>query len=494
MPDAPYDLIIGLEVHVQLLTQTKLFCGCSTRFGLPPNSATCPVCMGLPGVLPVMNRRAFELSLRAAAALNCDIAAFTRWDRKNYYYPDLPKNYQISQYDLPFALSGGLEIDTPDGTKTIRLIRVHLEEDAGKMLHDEHGGGTDSLVDLNRAGTPLLEIVSCPDMRTPEEARLYLEEIRLLMRELGVSDCEMQEGSLRCDANVNIEITPTDDIPQARTAIVEIKNLNSFRALERAVRYEGQRQYDEHLTVARQGNKLSDLRKTTAGWDDERGVTRIQRSKEEVSDYRYFPEPDLVPVLVDPAWMERVRSELGELPAAMRGRLQEQYQLSAYDASVLTAQGLAVGRYFEEAARLCGNPKEACNWVANQVLASLNQRKQTIEQFPLPATQLAELIREQQATGLNFQRARTVYERMLANGETARQAIDALGYKVVADETQIRAIVQRAILGNAKAVADFKKGKLKAADAIKGTVMRETRGLANTDLVDRVLKEELAKN
>jgi aspartyl-tRNA(Asn)/glutamyl-tRNA(Gln) amidotransferase subunit B len=494
MPENAYHLIIGLEVHVQLLTQTKLFCDCSTRFGLPPNSATCPVCMGLPGSLPVMNRLAFELGLRAAAALNCDIAPFTRWDRKNYYYPDLPKNYQISQYDLPFARNGGLEIDTPDGMKYIGLIRVHLEEDAGKMFHDERGGGTDSLVDLNRAGTPLLEIVSRPDMHSPEDARIYLEEIRLLMRELGVSDCEMQEGSLRCDANVNIETPAAGDVAQMRTAIVEIKNLNSFRALERAVRYEGQRQYDEFIANARQGKKLGDRRKTTAGWDDDRGVTRLQRGKEEVSDYRYFPEPDLVPVVVEPAWIERVRSGLGELPAAMRRRLQQQYQLSAYDAGVLTTQGLAVGRYFEETARLCGNSKEACNWVANQVLASLNARKQTIDQFPLPATELAQLIREQQATGLNFQRARTVYERMLTNGETARQAIDALGYKVVADEAQIREVVQRAILGNAKAVADFKKGKLKAADAIKGAVMRETRGLANTELVDRVLKEELAKS
>ena len=254
MPDLPYRIVIGLEVHVQLLTRTKLFCGCSTQFGLPPNSATCPICIGMPGVLPVMNRRAFDLALKAALALNCRIAPFTKWDRKNYYYPDLPKNYQISQYDLPFSHDGWLEIETAAGSKRIGIIRVHLEEDAGKMLHDEKGGGRDSLVDLNRTGTPLLEIVSQPEMSTPEEAKAYLEEIRLLLRELEVSDCEMQEGSLRCDANVNIHIPqpasggrkPPDGKDYVATPIVEVKNLNSFRAVERAMKYEAERQFEEY--------------------------------------------------------------------------------------------------------------------------------------------------------------------------------------------------------------------------------------------------------
>src|SRR5205807_597790 len=242
MPDLPYRIVVGLEVHVQLLTRTKLFCGCSTQFGLPPNSATCPICTGLPGVLPVLNRQAFELALKAALALNCQIASFTKWDRKNYYYPDLPKNYQISQYDLPFSSAGHLEIRTPAGPKRIRIIRVHLEEDAGKMLHDEKGGGRDSLVDLNRTGTPLLEIVSEPDLTAPEEAKAYLEEIRLLLKELEVSDCEMQEGSLRCDANVNIYV-PMPDGGHAATPIIEIKNLNSFRAVERAIKFEVEQHY-----------------------------------------------------------------------------------------------------------------------------------------------------------------------------------------------------------------------------------------------------------
>src|SRR5438034_1821832 len=389
MPE-PYQLVIGLEVHVQLLTRTKLFCGCATEFGLPPNSATCPVCLGLPGVLPVMNRAAFELALKAATALNCRIAGFTKWDRKNYYYPDLPKNYQISQYDLPFSEDGFLEIDTAAGAKKVGLIRVHLEEDAGKLLHDESGGGKESKVDLNRTGTPLLEIVSRPEINSPEEASTYLQELRLLLRELEVSDCEMQEGSLRCDANVNLQITQPDGTVAA-TPIVEVKNLNSFRAVERAMKYEAQRQYEE---FQRTGKKLGEVAKATAGWDENRGVTVVQRRKEEASDYRYFPEPDLVPLKVDDAWLERVRAGLGELPAVQRQRLQEQYHLSAYDAGVITSQGRAFTSYFEEVVKHAGDAKAASNWLTNQVLQTLNDRKLALKDFPLTAASLADLIRQ----------------------------------------------------------------------------------------------------
>src|SRR5262245_7456264 len=383
---APYAIVIGLEVHVQLLTRTKLFCGCSTEFGLPPNSATCPVCIGMPGVLPVMNRRAFELALKAALALNCKIAPFTKWDRKNYYYPDLPKNYQISQYDLPFSSDGYLEIETATGAKRIGIIRAHLEEDAGKMLHDEQGGGRDSLVDLNRTGTPLLEIVSQPDISSPEEARIYLEEIRLLLREIEVSDCEMQEGSLRCDANINLHV-PQADGSIVATPIVEVKNLNSIAAVERAMKYEAERQFEEFRAT---GKKLGEVPKATAGWDDAKRVTRVQRRKEEASDYRYFPDPDLVPVKVEAAALDAVRAGLGELPAAQRARLQTQYGLSAYDAGVLTRQGRAFAAYFEELTRHSGDAKEASNWATNQVLSRLNERKQTIKEFPLTASALAE--------------------------------------------------------------------------------------------------------
>jgi aspartyl-tRNA(Asn)/glutamyl-tRNA(Gln) amidotransferase subunit B len=489
MTDLPYRIVIGLEVHVQLLTQTKLFCGCSTQFGLPPNSATCPICIGMPGVLPVMNGLAFDLSLKAATALDCRIASFTKWDRKNYYYPDLPKNFQISQYDLPFSQEGGLEIETANGRRRIGLIRVHLEEDAGKMLHDEKGGGRDSLVDLNRAGTPLLEIVSQPDLQTPEEARAYLEELRLLLLELEVSDCEMQEGSLRCDANINLHI-PQSDGTVAATPIVEVKNLNSFRAVERAMKYEAERQYEK---FQKDGKRLGQESKVTAGWDDARGVTLVQRRKEEASDYRYFPEPDLVPVMVTDVQRDSIRANLGELPAARRVRLLNQYGLSAYDAEVLTRQGRSFVTYFEETARLCGDAKAASNWVTNEVLKTLNERKAAIDAFPISAAGLAELIREVQNTGLNMQRAREVYAEMLSGGASAQEAIGKLGFKVIADEGQLRAMIQRAIAENPKAVADFKKGKKKAADAIKGRIMRETKGMARTELVQQILMDELQK-
>jgi aspartyl-tRNA(Asn)/glutamyl-tRNA(Gln) amidotransferase subunit B len=483
-----YRTVIGLEVHVQLLTRTKLFCGCSTKFGLPPNSATCPVCLGLPGVLPVMNRQAFDLALKAALALNCRIASFTKWDRKNYYYPDLPKNYQISQYDLPFSQGGYLELETPAGARRIRIIRVHLEEDAGKSLHDETGGGGHSRVDLNRAGTPLLEIVSEPDIASPEEARAYLEEIRLLLRELQVSDCEMQEGSLRCDANVNIHI-PQENGSFAATPIVEVKNLNSIAAVERAMRYEAQRQFEEFQKT---GKKLGEVPKATAGWDEDKRMTRVQRRKEEASDYRYFPEPDLAPVTVAPAKIEEIRAGLGELPAAQRTRLQSQYGLTAYDAGVLSRQGRAFVAYFEEVVQQGGDAKEACNWITNEILQTLNERKLTIKELPVGAPSLANLIGEIKSRGLNKQRAREVYAEMLS-GNSAKDAMAKLGFQVVADEGQLRDLIRRAMAANAKAVADFKKGKTKAADAIKGAVMRETKGMAKTDLVQQLLLEELQK-
>jgi aspartyl-tRNA(Asn)/glutamyl-tRNA(Gln) amidotransferase subunit B len=490
MADIPYRIVIGLEVHVQLLTKTKLFCGCSTQFGLPPNSATCPICIGMPGVLPVMNRRAFDLALRAALALNCQIASFTKWDRKNYYYPDLPKNYQISQYDLPFSHDGWLEIEPADGPKRIGIIRAHLEEDAGKMLHDEQGTGKDSLVDLNRVGTPLLEIVSKPELSSPEEAKAYLEEIRLLLREIGVSDCEMQEGSLRCDANVNVHI-PLPGGGFAATPIVEVKNLNSFRAVERAMKYEAERQYEQFRKDSKKwGDKGVD--KATAGWDENRGVTVMQRRKEEASDYRYFPEPDLVPVTVDTALLERTRAEMGELPAAQRERLKSQYALSPYDAGVLTSQGRAVVAYFEDVAKRCGDAKAASNWVTNQVLATLKEQKLEIGQFALSANALAELIAEQKAVPLNKQTAGEVYARMLEDGVSAKDAIARLGIKAV-DSGALAEIVRKAIAANPKAVADYKKGKAVAAQAIKGAVMRETKGTAKPDVVDQLVKEELAK-
>src|SRR5262245_56539032 len=411
----PYRIVVGLEVHVQILTDTKLFCGCRTTFGAPPNSQVCPVCLGMPGTLPVMNRRAFELALRAALALNCKIAGFTKWDRKNYYYPDLPKNYQISQYDLPFSSDGWLEINAAvDPKKDYRpkkvgIIRAHLEEDAGKLLHDETGRGGDSKVDLNRTGTPLLEIVSKPEINSPEEAKAYLEEIRLMLREIGVSDCEMQEGSLRCDANVNIHV-PWEG-GTAATPLVEVKNLNSISSVGRAIAYESARQFGEFQKDP-ENYRFGKLLKTTAGWNDAKSQTVVQRHKEEAADYRYFPDPDLVPVVVSDADIAAARAATGELPARQRERLQgPPYSLSAYDAGVLTAKGRTLVAYFESVVAAVGDGKQAANRLSDFVLSALNERGETIDQFPVSAAAFADFLK--QTAGIAQQDRRDVFQHML---------------------------------------------------------------------------------
>src|SRR3954462_7170377 len=420
-----YTTIIGLEVHVQLSTASKLFCGCSTMFGAEPNTQTCPVCIGLPGTLPVMNREAFQLSLRTAIALKCEIPSFTKWDRKQYYYPDLPKNYQISQFDLPMSQEGRLEISDPKGAfepKTVRIRRAHLEEDAGKMLHDEKTGKGDSLIDLNRTGTPLLEIVTEPDLRSSAEAKVFLNELKLLLTYLGVSDCNMQEGSLRVDANVNLHI----DRPEGKVAtpIVEIKNMNSFRAVERALDYEAERQWHEWQET---GRKLGEAPKQTRGWDDAAGVTRGQRSKEESSDYRYFPDPDLAPVKVDQKQVAEIRSGLGELPAALRSRLESVYGLSAYDADVLVNQGQSVVDYFLQVSEACGDGKAAANWVTQDVLRLMKERDIEITEVPVRSGVLADLIRKVKAGEVPSARAREIFQVMADGGVDAAAAMQSLG-------------------------------------------------------------------
>ncbi len=494
----PYRIVVGLEVHVQLLTKTKLFCGCLNKFGSPPNTQVCPVCLGMPGVLPVMNRQAFQLALRAALALNCKIAHFTKWDRKNYYYPDLPKNYQISQYDLPFSYDGYLEINASLDPKKeylpkkIGIIRAHLEEDAGKSMHDESGRGGESKVDLNRTGTPLVEIVSKPEINSADEAKSYLEELRLMLREIGVSDCEMQEGSLRCDANVNIHIPQTDGSIVA-TPLVEVKNLNSISAVGKAIDYEAARQYEEFQKDPI-NYRFGKIAKTTAGWNGEKGITVVQRHKESAADYRYFPEPDLVPVVVQEEEVSKAREEMGELPSQQRIRLQAApYSLSAYDAGVHTSWGRKVVAYFEKATAISGDAKATCNWVNNEILATVKESYGgEIERFPLPPEGIAGLVKISKS-GLKREKAREVYNHMLANGTTAEDSMKALGFEVVSDEGKIREFDQKAIAANPQALADFKAGKVKAADRIKGLVMKETKGQANAEVVNRILLEELAK-
>lgn len=461
----PYTIVIGLEVHVQLATESKLFCRCSTQFGAEPNTQTCPVCIGLPGSLPVMNRAAYELALKTALAIHCEIPRFTKWDRKQYYYPDLPKGYQISQYDLPMSAHGYLEIADDKGAfqpKRVRITRAHLEEDAGKSIHDEVAGKADSEIDLNRTGTPLLEIVSEPDMRSSAEAKAYLQELKLLLTHIGVSDCNMQEGSLRVDANVNLHIDTAEG--KIATPIVEIKNMNSFRAVERALDYEVERQYRQWQET---GRKLGESPKQTRGWDDAAGVTRGQRSKEDSSDYRYFPDPDLVPVVVTDEQIAAAQASLGELPADLRRRFTEQLGLSAYDANVIVNQGKALIAYFEEAAAKCGDAKSACNWITQDVLRDLKDNELNISEYQLPATRLGELIVAINDGKLPKPRAKEAFELMRNEGLDAPAAIKKLGIEQI-DESSLVNLCRELLAKNPKIVADVRGGKVQAVSSLIG--------------------------
>jgi aspartyl-tRNA(Asn)/glutamyl-tRNA(Gln) amidotransferase subunit B len=486
-----YTIIIGLEIHVQLQTESKMFSWSGTDFGLPPNTQTDPVSLGLPGTLPVMNRKAFELALKTALAFDAQIAPFTKWDRKNYYYPDLPKNFQISQYDLPFSRGGHVEIpvrkDGGGGGKC-RLTRIHLEEDTGKLMHSAGGY---SEVDLNRAGIPLLEIVTEPDIRSPADARSCLEELRLTLRYLDVSDCEMQEGSLRCDANVNLHIQ--QDGRTIATPIVEIKNLNSFRAVEKALQFEVERQFQKWLE---DGKTIQDAPKTTRGWNDVELVTKPQREKETAADYRYFPEPDLVPVVALEAWLDRVRSSIGELPRARRQRFESDFGLSAYDANVLVEQGQDVAEYFDAVAKSTKEFKLASNWIQQDVLRTIKEKKTTIAEFPVRPETLADLINRVERKELNTNQGREVLGRMIETGESAETIIAQGGFQMVSDHDLIAAAVEAAIAANPQAIEELRKGKKKPEAVkgfIRGQVMKQTGGKANPALVGEILEAKLAE-
>jgi aspartyl-tRNA(Asn)/glutamyl-tRNA(Gln) amidotransferase subunit B len=466
----PYTTVIGLEVHVQLLTKTKLFCGCPTTFGSPPNTQVCPTCLGLPGSLPVMNRTAFDLAVRAALALDCTIAPFTKWDRKNYFYPDLPKGYQISQFDLPFSSDGALEVVDPKGafSRNVGIIRVHLEEDAGKSMHDEAAGTADTRIDLNRAGTPLCEIVTQPDLRSPQEARAWLNELKLLLVYLGVSDCNMQEGSLRVDANVNLHI-PRPDGRIAKTPIVEIKNMNSFRSVERALTYEVARQWEVWQAP---GAALATTPKQTRGWDDPAGVTRAQRHKEESSDYRYFPEPDLVPVTVSEADIAAARATMGQPPTALRKALEATWGISAYDADVLVNQGRDLVGYFEDLAALVGEGKVASNWMQQDVLRTLNDRGGTIAEFPLRPAAVADIIGRVRNGDFDTSRGREIFAAALESGRSVADVVASLGIAAVSDD-ELVALCRELIAANPKIVADVKGGKEQAAAGLIGQARKK---------------------
>jgi aspartyl-tRNA(Asn)/glutamyl-tRNA(Gln) amidotransferase subunit B len=478
------EVVIGLEVHAQLLTRTKMFCGCPTKFGGSPNSQTCPICQGMPGVLPVVNRRAVELAARAALALGARVNPTCRFARKHYFYPDMPKNYQISQYEEPLAVEGELDIGGPDGpARRIRIERLHLEEDVGKLVHE---GTLDtaqaSLVDYNRSGVPLMETVTRPDLRSPEEAAGFLRAFRAVLVYLGVCDGNMEDGSLRCDANVSLRRRGEAGLGTK----VEIKNLNSFRHVQRALEFEVARQ----AALLEAGDRVV---QETRLWDADRGRTLAMRSKEFAHDYRYFPEPDLVPLRVDAAWVEAIRAALPELPRARRARFAAQYGLPPYDADVLT-QSRALADYYETAVRDFPQPKVVSNWVMSELLRELpGDDERAIAAAPVPPGNLAGLLRLVADGTISGKIAKDVFERMVRTGEDAATIVAREGLTQVADTRALEALVDEALAANPRAVDDWKKGKTAAAKALVGQVMKASSGRANPAIVSRLVQEKLTR-
>jgi len=489
-----YKVIVGLEIHVQLCTRSKMFCGCAVEFGGRANSRVCPVCLGMPGVLPVMNKQAFEYAVLVGLALNCEIPTFTKWDRKSYYYPDLPKNYQISQYDLPLSNDGFIEIPLGKGkkdesgtsqTKRIRIIRAHLEEDAGKNLHS---AGNFSQVDLNRTGTPLLEIVTEPDMNSGAETRALAVELQRVVRYLGVSEGDMQKGHMRFEPNINLIITK--DGTEYKTPIAEIKNLNSFRALERSIDYEEQRQLDEFLETAQvmeMGNK------TTRGWDDEREVTILQREKEEAHDYRYFPEPDLVPVELTPEWLDDIRGRLCELPLAKQMRYIEEYKLSDYDAGVLTAER-STSHFFEAAVEAGGETKRVCNLLTQTGLKLANEKDCNMNELGITAEDVAGLAGMVEAGDVSASASVQIFEAMIETGKGPEVLAEEMNLIQKSDAGELEAIVDEILAANPQAVEDVTRGGKKSKKArgfLLGQVMQKTKGQANPKVVSEILDKRL---
>jgi len=472
-----YEAVIGLEVHAQLLTKSKIFCGCSTRFGAAPNTHTCPVCLGMPGVLPTLNRKAVEFTIRLALAANCRIGRTSRFARKNYFYPDLPKGYQISQYELPLAEQGWIDIDVDGRSRRIGITRIHLEEDAGKLIHDDTQPF--SYVDFNRTGVPLIEIVSEPDLRTPEEASVFLKKLRDIVRYLDICDGNMEQGSLRCDANVSLRPVGSQEFGVK----TEVKNMNSFRFVQRALEYEIKRQ----RAILQQGGTLV---QETRLWDSEKSVTHGMRGKEEAHDYRYFPDPDLVPVVVDDEWIEKVRRELPELPDAKKARFMAEYNLPERDALVLTgSKDLAA--YFEECVEHFPQPKRVSNWILAELLRELKQDDREIDQCPVTPAELAHLLEMIDDAVISGKMAKTVFEEMYRTGKTPESIVEEQGLKQLTDEGEIAEIIETVLAAHPKQVQQYRDGKEKLLGFFVGQVMKQTQGKANPTLVNQILREKL---
>jgi len=485
-----FQMVSGLEVHVELSTATKVFCGCSTRFGSDPNTQTCPVCLGFPGALPVLNAKVLEYAIKAGLALNCEIAPFSKFDRKQYFYPDLDKAYQISQFDLPICKKGWLDIEVPGPStgsgpirKRIGITRIHIEEDAGKLLHSVAGGqisaAESSLVDYNRGGVPLIEIVSEPDIRSPEEAVAYLDGIKEILRYIQVSDCNMEEGSLRCDANVSVMRKGASEFGTR----AEMKNMNSFKNVALAMESEIERQ----VGLIERGEKVV---LETRSWDAEKGISRSMRGKEGAADYRYFPEPDLPPLVQTPEFIDSIRKSLPELPEARRARFVAQYGLPAYDAGVLCADQ-AMAAYYEACAAASKDPKAASNWVMGDLAALLKKLEKGIQDSPISAEALAGLVMLIKDGTISGKIAKAVFEDMAASGKPAAQVVKEKGLVQIADPSAVAAIIDKVIAENPKQAEEVKSGKAAALGWFVGQVMKASGGKANPGLVNQILKEKL---
>lgn len=478
-----YEAVIGLEVHTELQTTTKIFCGCKTSFGAEPNTNVCPVCLGLPGVLPVLNKRVLEFAVRAGLALNCEISRFSKFDRKNYYYPDLPKNFQTSQFDLPICERGHLDIEVNGEKKQIRITRAHMEEDAGKLVH--HGTSiTDSdysLVDYNRTGTPLLEIVTEPDMRSAKEAVAYLEKMRTILQYIGISDCRMEEGSLRCDANVSVRPVGQKELGTK----AEIKNINSFKGVEKAIEYEALRQAE----ILEDGGKIIQETRT---WDEKEGVTKSMRTKEEANDYRYFPEPDLAPFTVSEEYIEDIRKTLPELPDERRERYIANFGLSSTDAQYMT-NDKDTSDYFEKVVAAGADPKASVNWIMGEFASQLSNAGIEIAKAPVTPENLAKLLALIAKGTISGKIAKKVFAEMWKDGADPEEIVKAQGLVQISDTGALKELVVKVIANNPKAVEDFKAGKKKAVGALVGQIMKETKGKANPKVINELLNDELKK-
>ncbi|MBC3901137.1 Asp-tRNA(Asn)/Glu-tRNA(Gln) amidotransferase subunit GatB [Acetobacterium malicum] len=474
-----YEIVIGMEIHIELGTKTKIFCSCPTEFGQDENTHTCPVCLGMPGVLPVLNEKVVEYATRAGLALNCEIAHFSKMDRKNYFYPDLPKAYQTSQFDLPICTGGVVGIEVDGVKKDIGITRIHIEEDAGKLLHESADG---TLLDVNRCGVPLIEIVTEPDLRSAEEARAFAEKVRNILEYTGISDCKMEQGSMRFDVNLSIR-EKGSEVLGTRT---EMKNLNSFRALIRAVQYESKRQIIE----LKKGHTII---QETRKWDDTKGTSSSLRSKEEAHDYRYFPEPDLVPIVLEPAYIAKIKSELPELPEAKKQRYIDEYKLPEYDAGVLTTTGVTA-RFFEDAVALYNEPKQISNWMMVEIPPLLKENEVSMENISITPAQLVELLKLVKNNEISGNTGKEVLKEMFSTGKNPGDIVNEKGLAQMSDTGELEAIIEKIVSDNPKSVEDIGAGNEKAYGFLTGQVMKATKGKANAQVANEIIRAVVAKH